>query len=110
MVTTTRPFRIAQAQRTDLGDLHALIRGLAEYERLTHLCVATEDDLAEALFGPVPAAEALIVRLEENPQVCAGFALFFHTYSTFLGRRSLWLEDIFVRPEFRGAGNGQRLL
>jgi GNAT superfamily N-acetyltransferase len=110
MVTTTRPFRIAQAQRTDLGDLHARIRGLAEYESLTHLCVATEDDLAEALFGPVPAAEALIVRLEENPQVCAGFALFFHTYSTFLGRRSLWLEDIFVRPEFRGAGLGQRLL
>jgi GNAT superfamily N-acetyltransferase len=72
--------------------------------------VATQHDLERALFGELRCAEALIARVDGNCQEAAGFALFFHTYSTFLGRRSLWLEDIFVRPEFRGAGLGQRLL
>ena len=103
-------FHIRRAQPADVADLHRLIRGLAEYERLTDICVATEADLRDALFGPAPAAEALIARPEPNPEVCAGFALFFHTYSTFLGRRTLWLEDLFVRPEFRGGGLGRRFL
>jgi GNAT superfamily N-acetyltransferase len=109
-MTNGRSFRIATAQASDLPDLHALVRGLAEYERLTYLCVSTEEDLGDALFGRNPAAEALIARVDDDSQVCAGFALFFHTYSTFLGRRTLWLEDLFVKPEFRGAGLGNRLL
>jgi GNAT superfamily N-acetyltransferase len=103
-------FRITPAAPRDVGDLHALIRGLAEYERLAEICTSSEADLADALFGPQRAAEALIARLDENSQICAGFALFFLTYSTFLGRRSLWLEDLFVRPEYRSAGIGRQLL
>jgi GNAT superfamily N-acetyltransferase len=105
-----RSFAIREAQPGDIADLHDLVRSLAEYERLTHICVSTRADLADALCGPRPAAEALIARVDGNSQMCAGFALFFHTYSTFLGRRSLWLEDLFVRPEHRGAGIGRAML
>ena len=110
MNPNVRSFRITPAAPHDVADLHALVRALAEYERLTHLCTSTEGDLREALFGERPVAEALIARLDGNSQVCVGFALFFHTYSTFLGRPSLWLEDLFVRPEHRGAGIGQALI
>jgi GNAT superfamily N-acetyltransferase len=105
-----RSFRIAPASPDDVSDLQRLVRALAEYERLTALCTSTEADLASALFGPHPVAEALIARLDTKSQDCVGFALFFHTYSTFLGRRSLWLEDLFVEPAHRGAGIGRALL
>ena len=84
-----------------------MIQALAEYEKLSHLCVAQEADIAEALFGTRPAAEALIAWRGDQ---AAGFALFYHTFSTFLGRRSLWLEDLFVRPEHRRLGCAQALL
>ncbi|HEY1326273.1 MAG TPA: GNAT family N-acetyltransferase [Casimicrobiaceae bacterium] len=105
-----RSFSIAPAARRDVADIHALIVELAHYERLTHLCVSTEHDVDAALFGPRPAAEVLIARLAANPAPAAGFALFFHTFSTFTGRRSLWLEDLFVRPEHRRLGIGKALL
>ena len=105
-----RTFRIDKATPADSADLHALIAGLAEYERLTEICVATQHDLEAALFGENRCAEALIARVDANRQEAAGFALFFHTYSTFLGRRSLWLEDLFVRPEHRRRGLGRQLL
>ena len=84
-----------------------MIRALADYEKLGHLCVGTEDDLSRALFGTAPAAEVLIATVAGKP---AGFALFFHTFSTFLSRRGLWLEDLFVYPEHRGTGIGKQLL
>jgi GNAT superfamily N-acetyltransferase len=84
-----------------------LIRGLAEYERLPNAVVATEEGLRASLFGPVPAAEVMIAEMDG---ASAGFALFCHNYSTFLGRRGLWLEDLFVRPAFRGQGIGRALL
>lgn len=83
------------------------IRGLAEYERLPHECVATEARLEATLFGDRPAAEVLLAHRDGQP---AGFALFFHNYSTFLARPGIYLEDLFVRPEHRGAGVGKLLL
>jgi GNAT superfamily N-acetyltransferase len=101
---------ITPATRGDVTDLAAMIRGLAQYERLSHLVVASEASLADALFGARPAAEALIAREAGKSGEAAGFALFFHTFSTFLGRRGLWLEDLFVYPHLRRQGLGKRLL
>ena len=84
-----------------------MIRGLAEYERLTHLCVTTEADLFAALFGENPIVEVALAW--EGPHA-VGFALFFHNFSTFLGRPGLYLEDLFVQPAWRGRGYGRALL
>lgn len=83
------------------------IRELAEYERLAHEVVATEELIRETLFGARRHAEVLIAETDGEP---AGFALFFHNYSTFLGRPGIYLEDLYVRPELRGHGYGRTLL
>ena len=98
---------IRPAARDDAAAIHALIRELAEYERLTTLCTGSTAELADALFGERPAAEVLLAEVDG---AIAGFALFFHNFSTFLGKRSLYLEDLFVRPAFRGAGLGKHLM
>ena len=85
----------------------AFIEELAEYERLSHEVVATEEALRGHLFGERPVAEVVIAE-EEGAQ--AGFALFFHTFSTFLGKPGIYLEDLYVRPEFRSRGMGRALL
>jgi GNAT superfamily N-acetyltransferase len=100
-------FRIVPAQPADVGHVLGMIEALAEYEKLRHLCVATEADLAHALFGPKPAAEVVLGWEDDRP---VGFALFFHNFSTFLGRRGLYLEDLFVQPAFRRRGYGRALL
>jgi GNAT superfamily N-acetyltransferase len=101
------PFDIRYARPNDVGAIHAMIAELADYERLSHLCVASESDLAAALFEPQPAAEVLVA--SEGGELAA-FALFFHNFSTFLGRRGLWLEDLFVRPAHRRQGIATALL
>ena len=84
-----------------------MIEALADYEKLRHLCVATEEALQAALFGTRPAAEVLV---GWEAETAVAFALFFHNFSTFLGRKGLYLEDLFVRPPFRGRGYGRALL
>lgn len=98
---------IRAAEPRDVGTILALMRELAEFEKLTHLFVATEDDLADALFDTRPAAEALVA---ERDGTLVGYALFFHNYSTFLGRRGLYLEDLYVQPSQRGTGLGTAML
>jgi GNAT superfamily N-acetyltransferase len=103
----TRSLAIGAVRVDEVSALHAMIRALAEYEKLTHLCTGTEGDLRAALASASPPFEALMARLDGEP---VGFALFFPTYSTFLARRGLWLEDLFVLPTARGRGVGKALL
>jgi GNAT superfamily N-acetyltransferase len=98
---------ITSATPADLPHILRFIRGLAEYERLSHHCVASEQALHQTLFGDRPYAEVLIARLADEP---IGFALFFHNYSTFLAQPGIYLEDLFVVPEHRGRGAGKALL
>jgi len=98
---------IRSATAADTPTIAALIRALAEYERLSQMVVLDEDRLRTHLFGPRPFAEVL---LAEEAREVAGFALFFHNFSTFLGQPGIYLEDLFVRPEYRGQGHGKALL
>ena len=98
---------IRTAVAADAGLILAFIRELAEYEKLSHEAVADEAGLAAQLFGGRPRAEVLIADVDGAP---AGFALFFHNFSTFVGKPGLYLEDLFVRPGFRGFGLGKRLM
>jgi GNAT superfamily N-acetyltransferase len=100
--------RIVPATRRDVPLIRELILELAKYERaLPGEAPVTEQDLTQTLFGTRPAAEVLIAYLNEKP---AGFALFFHNYSTWLGKRGIYLEDLFVRPAARKHGVGFALL
>jgi GNAT superfamily N-acetyltransferase len=100
-------FTIRPATPADVGEILRLIRALAEYEKLADQAVGTEARMRESLFGARPAAEALIA---ERGARAVGFALFFTTFSTFLCKPGLYLEDLFVEPEHRGAGIGKALL
>ena len=105
--TPDTPFAIRAAEPRDLAPIVRLIGRLAEFEHLEHLMQATPEKLAPHLFGPRPAAEALVV---DSGEQVVGFALFFTNFSTFLAKPGLYLEDLFVEPELRGRGIGQALL
>src|SRR5215210_5794523 len=100
------PLNIRIATESDLPLILEFIKALAEYERLAHEVVATEEILRNTLFGQPRVAEVLIGEENGTP---AGFALFFHNFSTFLGRPGIYLEDLFVKPEYRGRGYGKAL-
>lgn len=102
----TESITIRPATVEDLPTILAFIRKLADYERLAHQVEATEDVLRVSLFDQKPRAEVLLAFIGEE---AAGFALFFHNFSTFVGRPGLYLEDIFVDEEFRGRGIGRAL-
>jgi GNAT superfamily N-acetyltransferase len=106
-VLTRADFSIRAAEPRDAAEILRLIRALAEYEKLADMAVGTETRLHESLFGARPAAEAMIA---ERGGRAVGFALYFTTFSTFLCRPGLYLEDLFVEPEHRGAGIGKALL
>jgi GNAT superfamily N-acetyltransferase len=98
---------IRPATVEDVSLILSFIKELADFERLSHEVVATEDILRESLFGERRAAEVVIGQQGDDP---AGFALFFHSFSTFLGRPGIYLEDLYVKPEFRGMGIGRAIL
>ena len=106
---------IRPATPGDVAEIHELVCDLAEYEKLRDTVVSTPADFQEALFGNSPKAEALVADVpnhdasEGTPRL-AGMAIFFSTFSTFTGKSGLWLEDVFVRPEFRGQGVGKAFL
>src|SRR3984885_6068032 len=99
--------RIVPATPADAPVILEMIKGLAEYEKLSHVVVATEKQIRDTLFGPKPAAEVL---LADSNGEWVGFALFFPTYSTFLAQAGLYLEDLYVKPQARGKGFGTALL
>lgn len=100
-------FTIRDARPADCGQILQFIQELAEYEKLGHEVVATEEVLRQQLFGDAPRAEVLMGEFDGQ---AAGFALYFHNFSTFLGRPGIYLEDLYVRPAFRGRGFGKALL
>ena len=107
MASAPAPLSISAASPADVPLILALIRELADYERMSEQVVATEADIERALFGERPCAEAVIARVGDE---AVGFALFFQSFSTFVGRPGLYLEDLYVRPPHRGHGIGRRLL
>jgi GNAT superfamily N-acetyltransferase len=106
-MTQATEVQIRAATRDDLPLLLELIGELADYEKLRREVSATEDKLREALFGEHPVAESVVARYSGSD---AGFALYFHNFSTFLTKPGIYLEDLFVRPQFRGRGIGKALL
>jgi len=98
---------IRPAQPSDVPEILKFIRELAEYEKLVDQANASVSDMQSYLFGPEPKCKALMAEVDGKP---AAFALYFYNFSTFLGRPGLYLEDLFVRPEFRGSGLGKMML
>ena len=100
-------FTITPATRADAPTIHALVRELAVYEKLEHLMISTPADFERELFDKGAVIECIVAKEDEH---AIGFALFFHNFSTFLGRKGLYLEDLYVKPECRGKGYGKALL
>jgi GNAT superfamily N-acetyltransferase len=100
-------FQIRSAKESDTATILNLIKALAEYEKLAHAVIATEEVLKTSFFGSRPAAECVLAELDGKP---VGFAVFFQNFSTFIGKPGIYLEDLFVKPEVRGKGFGKKLL
>ncbi|MDF1738722.1 MAG: GNAT family N-acetyltransferase [Verrucomicrobiales bacterium] len=103
----TKRVKIRQAVPDDVSGILKMVAELAEFEDLTDQLVATEEDYQESLFGTVPVAEALVA---EHEGALIGYAIFFSTFSTFIGKAGIWLEDLYVKEAFRHQGVGKRLL
>jgi len=97
---------IRAAEKEDVPLILEFVRGIAEFENLSHLVTATEESLTESMFGKIPYAEVFFAELDGIP---AGFIVIFHNFSTFVGKQGLYIEDIFVKPEYRGQGIGKAM-
>ena len=106
-MSTSSNFKIRPATENDAGTIISLIKELADFERLSHEVVATEDDIRQSLFGERPFAEVLIGDYENVP---ISYALFFYNFSTFNGKPGIYLEDLYVKPQYRSNGFGRRML
>ncbi len=106
-MTTSSDFIIRAATENDAAVILALIKELAEYEHLSHEVTATDDDIRQSLFGDRPVAETLIGEYQGLP---VSFALFFYNFSTFLGKPGIYLEDLYVQPQYRSNGFGRKML
>lgn len=104
---TIKNLQIKQATNQDVGLILQFIKELAEYEKLSHEVVATEESLMQTLFGEQKVAKVVLGYYKDK---AVGFALFFHNYSTFLAKTGIYLEDLFVKPEYRGKGFGKAFL
>ena len=104
--TSISDFNIREASKSDVPLILSFIKELAEYEKLSHEVVATEEILKESLFGEFSSAEVVFGYYKNEP---VAFALFFHNFSTFLGKPGLYLEDLFVKPKLRGKGFGKEI-
>ncbi len=102
-----KPILLRKATPADVQAIFSLILALAEYEKLSHTVTGTPESLEQHLFGPRPYADAIVAEIDEK---IVGFALFFYNYSTFLTLPGIYLEDLFVLPEYRGKGIGKQLL
>ncbi|WP_243683845.1 GNAT family N-acetyltransferase [Methanosarcina barkeri] len=98
--------KIRAAEIKDVHLILEFVKGIARFENLSHLVTATEETLADAMFGNKPYAEVFFAELDGVP---VGFTVFFHNFSTFVGKPGLYIEDIFVKPEFRGKGIGKAM-
>lgn len=107
----TAQLQIRRATAADVPTILGLIRELAEFERLLHEVTATEQSLRAELFGDNPGAEVVIAQIGvQGGAEVVGFALYFQNFSTFLSKRGIYLEDLYVRPQFRGQGYGEQML
>ncbi|AKB37227.1 Diamine acetyltransferase [Methanosarcina siciliae C2J] len=105
-IETKTGLNIRTAKKEDVSLILEFVKGIAEFEKLSHLVRATEENLKESMFGEKAYAEVFFAELDGVP---AGFTVFFHNFSTFVGRQGLYIEDIFVKPEFRGKGIGKAM-
>jgi GNAT superfamily N-acetyltransferase len=106
-IAMTPPFALRPARETDLADIVRLIRALAEYEHLLHETTVTAEDLRDVLFGPLPRCYAIVA---ETRGEAVGIALIYYTFSTFKARSNIFIEDLYVEPQHRGAGIGIALM
>lgn len=106
-MTIASKFNIRPATENDVSSIYSLIKELADYERLSHEVAATEEDIRQSLFGGRPFAEVLLGEYEDIP---ISYALFFYNFSTFNGKPGIYLEDLYVKPQYRSNGFGRRML
>ena len=106
-MTDREILQVRPAGKADVAAIHTLIAELADFEDLRHQFVATVEDLQQGLFGAKPAAEAMVAEMQGE---IVGYAIFFPSYSTFIGQRGLWLEDLYVQKDCRGQGIGKKLI